>query len=160
MESAQRTGMNHNQPNHDDRFDRLEALIRSELGGLRAEMVSELGGVKAELGEVKGDVGGLKAAVGGLKGEMGEVTAELGEVKGDVRELKADVREVKVHVDAVYTRVDALHDQIKFVAEGHRSLTDHIVDVKKGMKRLEAGQGRLELRMLAVESRPARRVGR
>ena len=61
MESALRTGMNHMQLNDDDRFDRLEALIRSEIGGLRAEMVSELGGVKSDLGEVKTDAREVKA---------------------------------------------------------------------------------------------------
>ena len=138
--------MNNNQRNNDKRFDRLEALIKAEVGGL-----------KGDVGGLKGDVGGLraqvKAEIGGLRGEMvrelGGVKDELGSVKDELGSVTAEVRKLNI-------RVDTLHSQIKLVAEGHDALVDHITDVRKGIERLETGQDRLELRMLACKSRPHR----
>jgi uncharacterized small protein (DUF1192 family) len=48
--------------------------VRAEIGGLRAELHTEIGGVRAEIGglraELHTEIGGLRGEIGGLRGEL------------------------------------------------------------------------------------------
>lgn len=64
--------------------------------------------------------------------------------------IKSEGIKTRRHFDVV---AEDLKSQVKLIAEDHSVLADHIVDVKGGLERLEAGQTALVLRVAAVESR-------
>ena len=80
---------------------RLDEL-KSEVGDLRAELRSDVGGLRAEVGglraELRSEVGGLRAEMTGLRGDLDVVhrrsverdmrlATSIGEFSRDVREL-------------------------------------------------------------------------
>jgi hypothetical protein len=92
-----------------------------------------------------------------LNAQLGQIDARFGKLEALIKSDGAGTRhEIKVAADEIKVQVEDLHDQIKVVAEGHSALIEHIVEVKGGIERLEAGQGRLELHVCAVESRVTR----
>jgi archaellum component FlaC len=54
------------------------------------------------------------------------------------------------HFDVV---AEGLENRIELVAEGYSAVSSDVTDLKNGQQRLEAGQGQLDIRMLALESR-------
>ena len=64
--------------------------------------------------------------------------------------VKSEGAATRRHFDVV---AEGLRDQIKVVAEGYAALRTDVTDLKDGQQRLEAGVGRVELRMLSLESR-------
>lgn len=84
------------------------------------------------------------------------IKADGVETRQQVAQVQASLEAVKATVAKVYVRVEDLHGQIKLIGEGHSALTDHIIEVKGGIERLEAGQGQLDLRMRSLESRQGR----
>lgn len=64
--------------------------------------------------------------------------------------VKTEGAATRRHFDVV---AEGLRDQIKVVAEGYVALRTDVTDLKEGQQRLETGVGRLELRMLSLESR-------
>ena len=83
--------------------------------------------------------------------KLGGLIAEQGnKLEGRISRLEAQVAEQGNKLGA---RIDTLHSQVGLVAEGHAALVDHIVEMKGGIERLEAGQTGLVLRMSAVEWR-------
>ncbi|MGM7699052.1 hypothetical protein [Microbacterium sp. A84] len=45
----------------------MSRVIRAEVGGLRGEMVGEIGGLRGEIGGLRGE---MVSEIGGLRGEM------------------------------------------------------------------------------------------
>ena len=109
----------------DDRFDRLEALIEAQSRKLRDEI--------AVVGTVLG---------GRVDGVQRGVDCMSGRVDG-----------VQAGIDKLGVRLDNIDHHVRIIAEGHGALLDHIVEIRGGIERLEAGQTSLVLRVSAVESR-------
>lgn len=88
-------------------FGMMMWLVRSEIGGLRAEMKSEIGGFRTEM---KSEIGGLRtemaSEVGGLRAEMGsetgglraEMSARFDDVNHRLDAVQADMYLVKEHM--------------------------------------------------------------
>jgi len=76
----------------------MDAKIDSKIDGLRTELMSEIGGLKADVGVLKADVGVLKADVGVLKADVGVLKADVGVLKADVGVLKVTTRNTAIVV--------------------------------------------------------------
>ena len=64
--------------------------------------------------------------------------------------IRAEEAATRRHFDVV---AEGLSGQIKLLAEGYDALRTDVTDLKDGQQRREPGVGRLELRMLSLESR-------
>jgi hypothetical protein len=104
MEAAEHTGMN-NQLNDNNRFDRLEALIRSQIGGLRAEMGSELGGVKAELRGVNVRLDSLHSQIKIVAEGHGALVDNITDVKAGIARLEKGQDHLQLRMIAVESRL-------------------------------------------------------
>lgn len=64
--------------------------------------------------------------------------------------IKSEGITTRRHFDVV---AEDMKSQVKLIAEGHSVLAEHIVEVRGGIERLEAGQTNLVLRVSVVEAR-------
>jgi hypothetical protein len=171
----------------DERFDRLEALIKAEGGRLDSLVQSESAATRKQLRdkialesastrkELRDE---LAAEAASTRKELrDELAAEGANTRKELRdelalegantrkELRDEIaaegastrkqlrEEIALSASKLGARMDTLQEQMKIVAEGHSVLVGHIVDMKGGIERLEAGQTSLVLRVSAVESR-------
>lgn len=67
-------------------------VLRTEIGGLRAEMTGEIGGLRAEMA---GEIGGLRAE---FRGEIAELRTDL---KGEIAGLRTEIRTIDRDVSAL-----------------------------------------------------------
>ena len=114
----------------DARFVKLEELIKSESAATRKQFRDEIG---------------LEGA--NIRKELrAEIALEGASTRKELRD------EITFSSSKLSVRLDAIQEHVKLIAEGHSVLVGHIVDMKGGIQRLEAGQTSLVLRVSAVES--------
>ena len=93
-----------------ERVDALEATMQAGFGSVRAELRSEVGGVRAEVGELRAE----------LRSEAGSVRAELGGLRGEVGELRDGQADNRRHTQVLF---ESLQHDIRIVAEGVATLS-------------------------------------
>lgn len=99
----------------------------------------------------------LESLINQLGIRVGQIDADLKQVDTRVVQVGTDLEQLGTQVgtdlNQLGIRIDTVHGHVKLAAEGHSVLVAHVVDIKGGIERLEAGQIGLGLRMSAVESR-------
>jgi hypothetical protein len=76
-----------------------------------------------------------------------QVDAQFAEIR---QLIVSEGEQTRKHFDAV---AEGLEDRIDLIGEGYEALETDNTEIKHGLQRLETGQDRLEVLVLAVESR-------
>lgn len=133
----------------DGRFNQVDGRLEKVDGRLDG-IDGRLNRMDARFDGIDGRLDRMDARFDGIDGKLVEGDARFQKLEALI--ISEGVR-TRQHLDVV---AEDLKGQIKLLAEGHSALADHIVEVKGGIERLEAGQGQLDLRMRSLESRQGR----
>ncbi|WP_217181142.1 hypothetical protein [Streptomyces sp. AC495_CC817] len=97
-------------------------ILRSEVGGLRNEMVAEFRGVRAEfdgqLGQLRTEFGQLRTE---MHGELGQLRTEFGQLRtemhGELGQLRTEMRgelgQLRTEMQAGFARIDGLDRDVQ-----------------------------------------------
>jgi len=121
------------------RFDNIDARFD--------KVDSRFDKVETRFAEVDARFAAVDVRFDGVDARFTEVDARFNEMRQLILE---EGRRTRTHFDVV---AEGLKDQIKVIGEGHAALTAHNTVADTRLQRLEDGQERIEVRMLAVESR-------
>ena len=130
----------------DSRFDKVDTRF-AEVDARFAAVDVRFDGVDARFDEVETRFDEVGARFTEVGARFTEVDIRFNEMRQLILE---EGRRTRTHFDVV---AEGLKDQIKVIGEGHAALTAHNTVTDTRLQRLEDGQERIEVRMLAVESR-------
>jgi len=104
------------------------AMVKWEIGGLRTDMGTEIGGLRTEIGGLRTEIGGLRTdmgtEIGGLRTEIGglrtEMQSEIGGLRTEIGGLRTEMRteigglrtEMHIGFNALGNRLDRRIDQL------------------------------------------------
>lgn len=96
----------------------------------------------------------LKTRFSGIDARFDRVDVRFSQVDGRFNEMRQLILQegerTRQHFDVV---AEGLRDGIKLIAEGYTALREDSAEVKTRLQRVEDGQERLEVHVLAIESR-------
>jgi archaellum component FlaC len=130
----------------DERFDRVDARF--------ADVDARFDRVDARFADVDARFDSVDARFNEVDARFDSVDARFKDVDArfdDIRQLILEEGgRTRTHFDAV---AEGMRDKVKVIAEGHAALIEHHTVTDSRLQRLESGQDRIEVRILAVESR-------
>ena len=123
----------------------IRADMATQIGGLRAEM----GGLRAEMRDVRAENGGLRAEMGGLRAEMRDVRAENGGLRSEMGGLRTDMGGLRAEMGGLRAE---MNDMRKALTARLDALDDRLRNLEQTALVIKLNVGGLEKRVVDVEA--------